>query len=345
MTRVVAQVVYQLDMDELPLKKLEKQQNKSQARGRSRSSAADMSNNRRKTFSQGLLMKSFNVNKSHPFLNRTGSGKREQFLSGGSASTSHRSLNPTAKATNELQLGDISNEPLLVDSMVSLVSDSTRSLVERQPSTSSQQQQLVHENERRSSEPTSNVDHTLLSQAFSAPTASSNTPSPLLSHSPLVQSEHKSLWPNNDSPVGHTSVAMERQTSSAFDPPLLTNDNNFILTNEHVDTSSQSHVCENSLSGSRRTSNNSCTTPEPKRHMVKAYSVDESRQKILSVENSSNRLLSSPDSFSSDILPDRGGSIKVRRAYGSSYKQPSVIHEEKMIVGQGSSTGDCFIRT
>ena len=342
MTRVVAQVVYQLDVDELPLKKLEKQQNKNQAaRGRSRSSIADISSNRRKTFSQGLLMK-VNAGKSHPALHRSGSTKRERFLSGGSAvhtPTSHRSLNPAAKLAAESQLGEMSKEPLLVDSTVSLVSES---LTDRHSSTSSQQQQSLDGSVRRGSEPTPTVDHPLLSQTYSTPITSSNTPSPLPTHSPLVSTEHKPPWTGKESPVGNTTSSVEQQSTSAFVSTIQPNDNDFILANEHADTPS---IHDNSPSGSRRTSENTCTTPEPKKHMTKAYSVDDTRQRILAGDSSSNRLLSSPDSFSSDILPDRRGSIKIRRTYGSGHReQPTVIHEEKAHTGEEPAAGDFCIR-
>ena len=341
MTRVVAQVVYQLDVDEMPLKKLEKQQNKTQAaRGRSRSNVADVSSNRRKTFSQGLLMK-VNAGKSHPALHRSGSTKRERFLSGGSAmhtSTSHRSLNPAAKVTADSQLGDMSKEPLLVDSTVSLAS------MDHHSSTSSQQQQSLDGSGRRGSEPIPSVDHPLLSQTCSVPMTSSNTPSPLSTHSPLVSTEHKPPWAGNESPVlvGSTSTCVERQSPSAFVSTLQPNDNDFILTNEHADTPS---IHDNSPSGSRRTSENTCTTPEPKKHMTKAFSVDDTRQRLLAGDSSSNRLLSSPDSFSSDILPDHRGSIKIRRIYGSGRReQPTVIHEEKAHASEGPAAGDYCIR-
>lgn len=340
MTRVVAQIVYQLDVDELPLKKLEKQQNKGQAaRGRSRSNVADASSNRRKTFSQGLLMRT-NVGKSHPMLQRSGSTKRERFLSGGSGSTpttTHRSLTPAAKVTGELQLGDMSNEPLLVDSMVSLISESTRSLVDRQSSTSSQQQLTLNVNsERRSSEPTATADHPLLTKTHSVPAASSNTPSPLPSHSPLVLTGRKSPWLGNESPTGLThGIVIDQQPSSAFVSSLPGSD--FILTNEYADTPVQPHTPssanENSPSGSRRASDNTCTTPETKRHMTKAFSVDDTRQKML--KGDSNCLLSSPDNFSSDILPDRSGSVKVRRTRGGGRRE-AIIHEEKpQNIGEG----------
>ena len=341
MTRVVAQVVYQLDMDELPLRKLEKQQNKNQAaRGRSRSNVADFNSNRRKTFSQGLLMK-VNAGKSHPALNRHGSTKRERFLSGGSAihtPTSHRSLNPAAKLTAESLLGEMSKEPLLVDSTVSLASET---LTDRHSSTSSQQQQSLDDSVRRGSEPTSTVEHPLLSQTHSVPMTSSNTPSPLPTHSPLVSAEHKSPWAGNESPVGNTPPSVEQQSTSAFVSPIQPSDNDFILANEHADTPS---VHDNSPSGSRRTSE---TTPEPKKLMTKAYSVDDTRHvpRISAGDSSSNRLLSSPDSFSSDILPDRRGSIKIRRTYGSGRReQPTVILEEKGHAGEGPTTGDFCIR-
>ena len=337
MTRVVAQVVYQLDVDELPLKKLEQQQNKNQAaRGRSRSNIVNVTHNRRMTFSQGLLMK-MNAGKSHPALHRHGSTKRERFLSGGSAihtPTSHRSLNPAAELTADSQLGKMSKEPLLVDSTVSLTSETP---TDRHSSTSSQQQQSLDGNIRRGSEPTATVEHPLLSQTCSAPMTSSNTPSPLPTHSPLVLAEHKPPWASNESPGGgNTPPSIEQQSTSAFVSPIQPSDNDFILANEHADTPS---VHDNSPSGSRRTSE---TTPEPnKKHMTKAYSVDDTRHRILAIDTSSNRLLSSPDSFSSDILPDRRGSIKIRRTYGSVRReQPTVIHEEKGHTGEGSTAGD-----
>lgn len=346
MTRVVAQVVYQLDMDELPLKKLERTQNKNQARGRSRSSAADMYGNRRKTFSHGLLIKAIGAGKSHPVLplQRSGSYKREKHLPGGTSasSASHRSVNPTTKLTCESQLGDLSCEPLLEDSMISLVSDSP---MERQSSTSSQQL-LLDSGGRRGSEPTtSTADHPSLSQVYSAPTASSNTYSPLATHSPLVQAEYKAPWAGNESPVRNTSTIVEQQSMSAFVSPLPTND--FILENEHADIQMPpTSINEDSLSGSRRTSENSCTTPEPRRHnMMKALSVDDTRHKLIN-ENTNNRLLPCPDSFSSDILPDRSGSIKVRRAGSSAYREQSyVIHEERAVdADEKPATGDFFIR-
>lgn len=352
MTRVVAQVVYQLDLDELPLKKLEKLQNKSQAaRARSRSNVVDVTSNRRKTFSQGLLLKSNIIGKSHPMLQRSNSIKRERCLSSGNTPTlSHRSLNPHAKLTSESsQLGDMSTEPLLVDSTVSLVSESSRSFMDRQSSTSSSQRQATSFDggERRSSEPNATVDHPLLTQAYSAPPESSNTPSPILTRSPLVVNEHKTSWPGNESPI----AAEQQSTPSAFVPSSLQG-GDFIVTNEHADTTAQPHTPssgqENSPSGSRRTSENTCTTPEPKRYMMKAYSVDDTRQKLLNLESSSgNRLLSSPDNFSSDILPDRSGSIKIRKTRGSvRYEQPIAIREEKSSNGEGPATctGDCFIR-
>ena len=354
MTRVVAQVVYQLDLDELPLKKLEKHQNKGQAGkgrgGRSYSNVADVTSNRRKTFSQGLLLKSNNIiGRSHPVLQRSNSTKRERCLSSGNTPTlSHRPLNPSAKLVSESQLGDMSNEPLLVDSMVSLVSESSRSCMDRQSSTSSTQQQTaVDGGERRCSEPTAATlaaDHPLLTQAYSAPPASSNTPSPVPSRSPLAVNEYKIPWAGNESPI-----ALEQQsTSSAFVASSLQG-GDFIVTNEHADTTVRPHTPssahENSPSGSRRTSENVCTTPEPKRYMMKAFSVDDTRQKLLNAESSGNHLLSSPDNFSSDILPDRSGSIKIRKTRGSvRYEQPIAIHEEKASDGERPTTGECFIR-
>ena len=356
MTRVVAQVVYQLDLDELPLKKLEKHQNKGQAakgqagKGRSYSNVSNVTSNRRKTFSQGLLLKSNIIGKSHPMLQRNNSTKRERCLSSGNTPTlSHRMLNPSAKLTSESQLGDMSNEPLLVDSMVSLVSESSRSYMDRQSSTSSSQQQTaVDGGERRSSEPTAAAliaDHPLLTQTYSAPPVSSNTPSPVTTHSPLVVSEQKTPWPGNESPI----ALKQQSTSSAFISSSLKG-GDFIVTNEHADTTVRPHtpssVHESSPSGSRRTSENICTTPEPKRYMMKAFSVDDTRQKLLNIESSGNCLLSSPDNFSSDILPDRSGSIKVRKTRGSvRYEQPIAIHEEKASSGERSTTGECSIRT
>lgn len=335
MTRVVAQVVYQLDMDELPLKKLEKHQNKGQGvRGRSRSNVIDISSNRRKTFSQGLLLKSVHAGKSHPVLNRSGS-KRERFLSGGS-STSHRSVHPntTKVTTGESQLGDMSAEPLLVNSTVSLVYDSTRSLVDRQSSTSSQQQ--VDNTGRRGSEPiTSTVDHPLLAQTYSVP---SNTPSPLPTNSPLITAEHRSPWEGNDCSIGNTPTGVEQQPTSAFVPTLQGSD--FILTNEHaIQPQVPANVHEHSPSAaSQPMSENTCTTPETRKRMMKAFSVDDTRQRQLADDcSSSHRLLSSPDSFSSDILPDRSGSIRVRRVHGRR-EQSITIHEEKTQSCEGQGT-------
>lgn len=335
MTKVLAAVVYQLNVDELPLKKLEMQQNKNQGRGRSRSNVTDFSsNNRDSTFSKGLLMKSVNVGKSHPMLHRTGSAssKRERYLSGGNttAQTSHRSLNPMTKVTGEPQLGDVSTEPLLIDSMASLVSDSTRSLVDCQSSTLSQSQQQVDDDGRRSSEPNSTTNHPLLMHAFSAPAESSNTPSPLpSSYSPLGQ---KSPWRrSNESPVESSSI-LEQQSSSAFISPLPPNDSNFVLANELADTLVQPH--NNQPSSSRRTSDNICSTPESKKPIIKAFSVDDARPTLTSDTSSSN-MLSGPDSFSTDILPDRSGSVKVRRI------QSNVIHEH---YSEGTVAGDFCIR-
>ena len=335
MTRVVAQVVYQLDMDELPLKKLEKHHKSQVARGRSRSSVGDVTSNRRKTFSQGLLMK-VNAGKSHPvLLNRSGSYKRDRTSTVGSAihaQLSHHPLNPAAKVTGDSQLGDMSREPLLVDSTVSLSSEPP---MDRQSSISSQHQRSPDGSGRRGSEPTT-ADHPLLTQTFSAPMASSNTPSPVPYHSPLVLAEHKPLWAGNESPIsthGH-------QSASAFVTALQPND--FILTNENADTPS---IHDNSPSSSRRASES--TTPEPnKKHMTKAYSVDDTRQKLLASDGSTNNcLLSSPDSFSSDILPDRSGSIKIRKTHGSGrHGQPNIIQEEKVDTSKGPGGGDCCIR-
>lgn len=281
-----------------------------------------------------------NAGKSHPALNRSNSTKRERFLSGGSiihTPTSHRSLNPAAKLTAESQLGEMSKEPLLVDSTVSLASET---LTDRHSSISSQHQQSLDSNVRRDSEPTPSVEHPLLSQTYSAPMTSSSTPSPLPTHSPLVSTEHKPPWAGNESPVGMTPPSVEQQSTSAFVSPVQPSDNDFILANEHADTPS---VHDNSPSGSRRTSE---STPEPnKRLMTKAYSVDDTRQRLLAGDSSNNHLLSSPDSFSSDILPDRRGSIKIRRTYGSGRReQPTVIHEEKGHAGEGPTAGDFCIR-
>ena len=334
MTKVVAQVVYQLDVDELPLKKLEKQHKSQVARGRSRSSVGDVTSNRRKTFSQGLLMK-VNAGKSHPVLNRSGSIKRDRTSTVGGAvhpQVSHHPLNPAAKVTGDSQLGEISREPLLVDSTISLSSESP---MDRQASISSQHQQSPDGSMRRGSEPTSTADHPLLTQTFSAPIASSNTPSPVPTHSPLVAAENKPPWAANESPIsthGH-------QSTSAFVPTLQAND--FILTNENAEALS---IHDNSPSSSRRVSENTSQEPN-KKYMTKAFSVDDTRQKLLASDSSTNRLLSSPDSFSSDILPDRSGSIKIRKTHGSGRRgQPNVIQEEKADTSKGPGEGDCCIR-
>lgn len=310
MTKVVASVVYQLDMDEMPLKKLEQQQNKNQGRGRSRTSAAEIGVNRRKTFSQGLLLKTLNAGKVHPALQRSGS-KRERFFSGGhinSTPPTHRALNPESKATSDSQLGDLSNEPLL-DSTVSLFTDV---LNEQQPRSPTDEL-------RRSSEPTTTCEYLPLVQKLSAPTSSSPS-SPFLTQNPLASSsvtDNKPLPSSDDNKIISDNTVLT--PSSAIR-------SNLILANSNVQMSTE-NVHEQSPGNSPRTLENVNLTPDfkPKLHSIpKAYSVDDSKARLL--EGASNQLL--PDSFSSDILPDRTGSIKVRRIRDSCRRQPNVILEE-----------------
>ena len=332
MTKVVASVVYQLDMDEMPLKKLEQQQNKNQARGRSRSSAAEIGVNRRKTFSQGLLLKTLNAGKVHPALQRSGS-KRERFFSGGNITATpptHRVLNPESKATSDSQLGDLSNEPLL-DSTVSLFTDTLNE----------QQRHMSADELRRSSEPTTMTsDHLLLTQTLSAPTSSSS-PSPLPTQSPLVSSVVTDYKPLLGSANNSNSENNKIKTDTAFTPPSAVS-SNLILANENVQLSTE-NIHEQSPVNSPQISENVNLTPESKAKLQsinKSYSVDDSKTRLLEV--TSSRLLSSPDNFSSDILPDRSGSIKVRRVRGSSRRQPNIILEETR--SSGPTEGDCSIR-
>jgi len=332
MTKVVASVVYQLDMDEMPLKKLE-QQNKNQARGRSRSSAAEIGANRRKTFSQGLLLRTLNAGRVHPVLQRSGS-KRERCFSGGNIATTpstHRAFNPENKATSESQLGDLSNEPLL-DSTVSLFSDT---LNEQQQYTSTTDEL------RRSSEPaTMTSDHLLLTQTLSAPTSSSS-PSPLPTQSSVASSVVSDYKPLLGSVDNSSSENKRIKTDTAFTPPSSVS-SNLILANENVQLSTE-NIHERSPVNSPRTLENVNLTPSstPKLHAInKAYSVDD-KSRLLEV--TSSHLLSSPDSFSSDILPDRTGSIKVRRIRDSYRRQPNVILEETKSSLEPAE-GECSIR-
>ena len=330
MTKVVASVLYQLDMDEMPLKKLE-QQNKNVARGRSQSSAAEF---RRKTFSQGLLLKTLNAGRVHPVLQRSGS-KRERCFSGGNIATTPstlRAFNPENKATSESQLGDLSNEPLL-NSTVSLFSDTLNE----------QQHASTADELRRSSEPaTMTSDHLLLTQTLSAPTSSSS-PSPLPTQSPAASSVVTDYKPLLGSVDNSSSEKNRIKTDTAFTPPSSVS-SNLILVNENVQLSTENiHVHEQSPVNSSQTLKNVNLTPSstPKLHTInKSYSVDD-KSRLLEV--ASSHLLSSPDSFSSDILPDRTGSIKVRRIRDSCRRQPNIILEETKSSSEPAE-GDCSIR-
>jgi len=331
MTKVVASVVYQLDMDELPLKKLE-QQNKNQARGRSRSSAAEIGVSRRKTFSQGLLLQTLNAGRIHPALQRSGS-KRERFFSGGNIATtpsSHRAFNPENKATSDSQLGDLSNEPLL---------ESTVSLYTLNEQQQQQQDTSTTDELRRSSEPAT-TDHLPFTQTLSAP-SSSNSLSPLLTQSPLSSSVVTDCRPLLRSVDNSSSENNRIKTDTVFASPSSVS-SNLILANENVQLSTE-NIHEQSPANSPRTLENVNLTPEfkPKQHTLsKSCSVDD-KSRLL--EATSSHILSSPDSFSSDILPGRSGSIKVRRNRDSCRRQPNVILEETKS-SSDLAEGDCSIR-